>query len=132
MWGGCIVRRRGMISSLAVRLGMPLVLGLVSSAIMLGLIIVGSDGTEPRGICEFVGGDGGFLPLNPNKGGSYSYSCDLNISLAAFYISVIGVGLSVFVHFIIRLFPAVFYPLIGLRIPGKEIASPATDERRPE
>lgn len=121
-----------MISSLAMRLGLPLGLGLVSSAIMLGLIIIGSDGTEPRGICEFVGGDGGLLPLNPNKGGTYSYSCDLNISLAAFYISVLGAGLSVFVHFIIRLFPAVFYPFTSLRIPGKEIAPPARDERRPE
>lgn len=113
-----------MISALAVRLGLPLVFGLVSGAIMLGLIIVGSDGTEPRGICEFVGGDGGFLPLNPNKGGTYSYSCDLNMPLAAFYILAIGVGLSVFVHFIIRLFPAVFYPFTSLRIPGKEIAPP--------
>ena len=111
---------------------MPLVLGLISSAIILGLIIAGSDGTEPRGLCEFVGGDKGFLPLNPNKGGTYTYSCDLNISLTTFYILVLGAGLSVFIYFVPKLFLVVFYPFTNPRIPKNEIESPATDEPRPE
>ena len=126
------MKRRGTISLLALKLGLPLVLGLLSSAIMLGLILAGSDGTEPRGLCEFVGGDKGFFPLNPNKGGTYTYSCDLNISLTTFYILVLGAGLSVFIYFVPMLFSLVFYPFTKLRIPGNDIDSPATDEPRPE
>ena len=126
------MKRRGTISFLALRLGLPLVLGMISSAVMLGLIIAGSDGTEPRGICEFVGGDSGLLPLNPNKGGTYSYSCDLNISLTAFYILGPGAGLSVFIYFVPKLFLALFYAFTNLRIPANKIESLPTDERRPE
>ena len=111
---------------------MPLVLGLISGAIVLGLILVGSDGTEPRGICEFVGGDTGLLPLDPNKGGTYSYSCNINISLTAFYILVLGAGLSVFIYFVPKLFMALFYAFTNLRIVGNKIESPPTDERKPE
>ena len=111
---------------------MSLLLGLISGAVMLGLILVGSDGTEPRAICEFVNGGNGFLPLNPNKGGIYSYSCNLNISLATFYILSFGAIVSVFIYYASTLLLVVFYPFTKLRIPRNDIDSPATDERRPE
>lgn len=117
-----------MISFLALRLGLPVVLGLITSAIVFGSILVGSDGTEPRGICEFVGGDAGLLPLDPNKGGTYSYSCNLNIPLAAFYIFVIGAGLSVLFYFSFRLFLVVIYPFAGRRISRNEIEFSSADE----
>lgn len=80
-------------------LGASLVVGFLLSTVVLGLIFAGSDGTEPRGICEFVDGAGGFLPLNPNEGGTRSYSCSVNMTLAAFYIGTLGVLLSVFVFY---------------------------------
>lgn len=59
---------------------------LVLAAFPVVLILVQSDGTEPRGLCEFVAGSQGLLPLNPNAGGTHPYSCDLNWLRSAFYV----------------------------------------------
>jgi hypothetical protein len=56
------------------------------AAIPVFLILAGSDGTEPRGLCEFVTGSNGLLALNPNSGGTVQYSCDLNWTQFASYI----------------------------------------------
>lgn len=57
---------------------------------ILGTILIPTDGTEPRGVCVFVDGDEGLLPLNPNTDDTYVYSCDLNWELGVFYVSVFG------------------------------------------
>ena len=127
MWDGYIVKSRGKINVLALRMSLSLAVGLVASALMLGLVLMGSDGTEPRGICKFVGGDAGVLPLNPNKGGTYSYSCDLNMALAALYILVPGMALSVLVYFVPRISLFARYPFTKRRLLGNDIESPATE-----
>lgn len=50
----------------------------VVAAVPVILILAGSDGTEPRGLCTFVEGSNGLLPFNPNAGGTHPYSCDVN------------------------------------------------------
>lgn len=99
MLGTFTMRSRGKINGRLAWLGLSLATGLLLSTAMLGLILAGSDGTEPRGICKFVAGDDGFLPLNPNEGGTHSYSCNVNITLATFYIGMLGVLFSVFVFY---------------------------------
>ncbi len=59
---------------------------LALAAFPVALILAQSDGTEPRGLCEFVAGSQGLLPLNPNAGGTHPYSCDLNWLRSAFYV----------------------------------------------
>lgn len=98
------MKNLGRISVLAVRLSLSLALGIVFSAVLLGFMLVGSDGTEPRGICVFVNGDNGLLPLNPNNGGTHYYSCDLNISLTAFYVLVTGIMLAILIFYTPRIF----------------------------
>lgn len=96
MWSACIVKNHGTIFDLSLRLILPFGLGFVLSALMLGLVLAGSDGAEPRGVCMFVAGDGGLLPLDPNTGGTYAYSCNLNVPLAALYVSLPGLFFSLF------------------------------------
>ncbi len=119
-------------NSLALRASLSLLLGLIAGVLVLGLMLVGSDGTEPRGICEFVGGDAGLLPLDPNEGGTHSYSCDLNLSLAAFYILIPGMALSVLFYFSTGLFLSAWRPLAEYRSHRHDIRSTATNEPRPE
>lgn len=126
------MKGHGRISFLALRLGLPLVLGLVASAILLGLMLAGSDGTEPRGVCEFVSGDAGLLPLNPNEGGTYSYSCDPNLSLAVFYILVAGMALSVLFWILAGLFLPRWRPAAKQRNLGSDTGFPAADRDQPE
>lgn len=57
-------------------------------------IFLGTDGTRPAGVCTFLEGEGGLLPLNPNEGGSIAYSCTPNWSLLLFYGITPGVGLA--------------------------------------
>lgn len=109
-----------------------MLLGLVAGVLVLGLMLVGSDGTEPRGVCEFVSGDAGLLPLDPNEGGTQSYSCDLNLSLAAFYILIPGMALSVLFYFSAGLLLSAWRPLAKHRPLRHDIRSTATDEPRPE
>lgn len=85
---------------LVFRATLALLLGLLVSSTLLGLMLVQSDGTEPRGVCAFVSGDAGLLPLDPNEGGTYSYSCEPNAPLAVFYVLVPGTGLSVLFYFL--------------------------------
>lgn len=93
------MKSRGKIEFRLGWLGASLAVGLLLSTAMLGLILAGSDGTEPRGICRFVDGDSGFLPLNPNEGGTRSYSCNVNMTPATFYIGTLGVLFAVFVFY---------------------------------
>lgn len=113
-------------------LALSLAVGLLLSGIMLGFILAASDGTEPRGVCAFVAGDAGLLPLNPNEGGTHAYSCDPNVSLAAMYIAIPGMALAVLVHFIPRLLLSLLDPFgrLFVRRRGMETAGP--DERRAE
>ncbi len=63
--------------------------------VILATILLPTGGTEPRGICDFVEGTGGLLPLNPDDGGDYSYSCNPDWSLTLFYIFGFGAPVSV-------------------------------------
>jgi len=65
---------------------LALVCSVAIAAIPVFLILAGSDGTEPRGLCEFVTGSNGLLALNPNSGGTVQYSCDLNWTQFASYV----------------------------------------------
>jgi len=49
-------------------------------------MLLPSGGTESRGVCDFVEGTRGLLPLNPNEGGSVVYSCDPNFGLLSWYV----------------------------------------------
>ena len=71
-----------------------MILGLTVGTAMLLSILIPSGGTEPRGICDFVLNDAGLLPLNPNEGGTYKYSCNPKIFLMLLYI--IGPALVIF------------------------------------
>ncbi|CCQ74811.1 protein of unknown function [Magnetospira sp. QH-2] len=71
-----------------------LVTGFGLSVLMLLSILMSSDGTEPRGICEFVKGDAGISAFNPNEGGKNDYSCIPNFLLITFYIMPFGVVFS--------------------------------------
>lgn len=84
-----------MIKSYAMRALPFAAAGLLAGVLVLGLVLAGSDGTEPRGICDFVAGTGGLLPVDPNTGGSQGYSCNPNMGLAAFYSLGFGAMLSV-------------------------------------
>ena len=84
----------------------PALLAVSVSALMalvpLVLILVGSNGTEPRGICRFVEGSAGLLPLDPNAGGTHSYSCNLNWPQVAVFTVPIAILLVVPVWRILR------------------------------
>lgn len=99
---------------------------------MLGLILGASDGTEPRGVCAFVAGDAGLLPLNPNEGGTHAYSCDPNVTLAAMYVALPGMILAILVHFMPRLFLSLFHPFGRLFARRRSVETAGSDERRVE
>lgn len=71
----------------------PIVRGLAAATligVLVGVIVVGqilwvSDGLQPAGVCDFDAYGEGWLPLNPNAGGSTVYSCTPNLGLFAFY-----------------------------------------------
>ena len=88
MLGESIVKNFGNISKRTIcrDLLISIVLGLAISTAILLSILIPSGGTEPRGICDFVLNDAGLLPLNPNEGGTYKYSCNPKIVLMLFYI----------------------------------------------
>lgn len=58
---------------------------MVGSIVFLSIFIP-SNGTEPRDACTYVVGTNGLIPLNPNEGGTVSYSCDPNFGIIVFYI----------------------------------------------
>lgn len=112
--------------------GFSLALGLTVGVLVLGLMLTGSDGTEPRGVCTFVRGDAGHLSFDPNEGGTYSYSCDLNMTLAAFYILVPGSGLAVLFYLAARIFRFSRSSNTEQRPIRNDTGSPAVKESRPE
>ena len=65
-------------------------LSAICGTIVLSSIFLPSNGTEPRDVCIVVEGTQGFLPINPNEGGTIVYSCDIKWDLALFYIAVFG------------------------------------------
>lgn len=95
---------------------------------MLGAILVGSDGTEPRGVCSFVAGDGGLFPLDPNLGGTLSYSCDPDFPLVTFYVTLVGLALSIPVYFIPRVLLFILDPVGRLRAACRRTGTRASGE----
>jgi hypothetical protein len=83
-----------------------IVLGGICGLIVLGTILIPSDGTEPREVCILVKGTQGILPINQNNGGSIVYSCDINWELALLYIAFFGFPLAmismILIWFIMR------------------------------
>ena len=71
-------------------------IGILLSAITFGSILVGSNGLEPNGVCDFVEGSDGLLPLNPNLGGTIIYSCDPNWGPLVFRVFILGLVISMF------------------------------------
>lgn len=88
------MKNRGRTIRLGLRLVLPFGLGFLLSCVILALIVTGSEGTEPRGVCTFVAGDSGLLPLDPNDGGAHEYSCSVDLGLAVFYIFSMGMVIS--------------------------------------
>lgn len=112
------MKGRGKINARLAWLGISLAVGVLLSVAVLGRILAGSDGTEPWVICRFVAGDDGLLPLDPNEGGTRSYSCNVNITLATFYIGALGVLFSVFVFYgraVFNWVESIYYGLRALK-----------------
>ena len=95
MWSACTVKNHGRTIRCGLRLVLPFGLGFLLGCVMLGLVLTASDGTEPRGVCMFVAGDSGFLPLDANSGGTNVYSCNLNVRLAVLYVALPGIVFTV-------------------------------------
>lgn len=80
------VKQRRRHNPITIEFAVSMAVGLVASLALLLSMLLPSGGTEPRGICDFVEGTQGLLPLNPNEGGSVVYSCDPNFVLLLWYI----------------------------------------------
>lgn len=59
----------------AADLALSLAIGVATGFFLLVWTMSSSDWTRPAGVCDFVVGTGGLLPLNPNEGGTV-YSCN--------------------------------------------------------
>lgn len=82
-------------------------IGVVAGVVPLVDDMWGSGGLVPRGICHFVVGTGGLLPLNPNEGGTVVYSCNPDWPLVTFYILIVAIPLAILLFTVIRLFRVV-------------------------
>lgn len=82
------MKQRRRYNPITIELAVSLAVGLVASLAFLLSMLLPSGGTEPRGVCDFVQGTGGLLPLNPNEGGTIVYSCNPNFGLLFWYISM--------------------------------------------
>lgn len=79
-----------------------LLIGTAASLAIFFSILIDTDGTFPRDVCEFLPGADGLLPLNPNSGGSVDYSCNPNIAVSAFYIGLPAIFLALVFHLLRR------------------------------
>lgn len=68
------------------RLLVSMLFGMLLPAAVFGSILLRTDGTEPRDFCIPTERDSGLLVLQMNSGGQVPYACELNWSLAMFYI----------------------------------------------
>ena len=62
-----------------------ILIGVLVGVIVVGQVLWVSDGLQPAGVCDFDAYGEGWLPLNPNAGGSTVYSCTPSLGLFAFY-----------------------------------------------
>lgn len=82
------IKQRRRFNPITIEFGVSLTIGLAASLFLLASEMIYSDWTRPNGICDFVEGTGGLLPLNPNAGGTVVYSCDPDLALLFWHLFI--------------------------------------------
>ncbi|WP_298725658.1 hypothetical protein [uncultured Ferrovibrio sp.] len=83
------------IASLVIGFGLPVLL--------IGILLVRSQGNEPQGMCERIQGDGGTLPIDMSRGGDVYYTCGLNWDYVAFNLALPALGFALLAYILMVL-----------------------------
>ncbi|HEX6960137.1 MAG TPA: hypothetical protein VF194_19310 [Ferrovibrio sp.] len=89
--------------SLIGRMIVSLLIGVSLPVVLIGILLIRSDGNEPNGMCERVLGQGGTLPIDMSRGGDVYYSCGLNWDYVAFNIGLPALGFAILAYLVLRL-----------------------------
>src|SRR3546814_18668247 len=80
------------------RIGASIFIGTAIPVILIGILLLRSQGNEPQGMCTRVQGSGGTLPIDMSRGGDVPYTCDLNWDYVFFNLGLPDIGFAVLAY----------------------------------
>ena len=80
-----------------------LAVGLALPVLLIGILLLRSQGNEPQGMCTRVQGNSGTLPIDMSRGGDIPYTCDLNWDYVALNIGLPALGFAILAYVMLGL-----------------------------
>lgn len=75
-----------------------LAVGTAIPVILIGILLLRSQGNEPQGMCTRVQGSSGTLPIDMSRGGDVPYTCNLNWDYVFFNLGLPALGFAVLAY----------------------------------
>lgn len=85
------------------RIGVSFLLGTTIPLILVGILLLRSQGNEPQGMCTRIQGRDGTLPIDMSRGGDVPYTCDLNWDYVFFNLALPALGFAVLAYVMLGL-----------------------------
>ena len=85
------------------RIGISLLAGIAIPVVLIGILLLRSQGNEPQGMCTRVQGRDGTLPIDMSRGGGIPYTCDLNWDYVFFNLPLPALGFAVLAYLMLGL-----------------------------
>lgn len=85
------------------RIMLSLAVGIALPVLLIGTLLLRSQGNEPQGMCTRVQGRGGTLPIDMSRGGDVPYTCDLNWDYVFFNLGLPALGFAMLAYLLLAL-----------------------------
>lgn len=85
------------------RIMLSLAAGIALPVLLIGTLLLRSQGNEPQGMCRRVQGRGGTLPIDMSRGGDVPYTCDLNWDYVFFNLGLPALGFAMLAYLLLAL-----------------------------
>lgn len=85
------------------RIAVSLSAGIAVPVLLIGILLLRSQGNEPQGMCTRVQGRDGTLPIDMSRGGSVPYTCDLNWDYVALNLGLPALGFAILAYLLLIL-----------------------------